>query len=119
MSKEDEEEVPYMVRHNWVYILLWECKEVIKNQPNNKQMKNAVRSIELKSLQVMENLLSHRLNMQVFNFLRLYRQFQEQWLSKAASLETGMSQENGQSELVENFEKIFQGGGLEVDFDSP
>ena len=31
-SKEDEEKrVPFMVRHNWIYILFWECKEIIKN----------------------------------------------------------------------------------------
>ena len=49
LSKEDEEKtVPYMVRHNWIYILFWLCKEIIKNQPNNKQMKNAIRSIEIK-----------------------------------------------------------------------
>ena len=43
-------------------------------------MKNALRAIELKTLHIMDKLISNNLNLQMYSFLLLFREFEEKQL---------------------------------------
>ena len=55
---------------------MWISKDVIYTQ-KSRSMANAVRAIEIKVLEILSKLTSYRLNMQVYQFLLLFREFQE------------------------------------------
>ena len=63
LNKQEEKYVPKVVQSTWVYILMWVAKDIINNQSDNRSMKNAVKSIELKILAIMEKLCYYRLNL--------------------------------------------------------
>jgi hypothetical protein len=64
-NEEVEMRLPFFIRSNWVYILMWISKDVITSQ-NSRTMANAVRAIEIKVLEILNKLTSYRLNMQVY-----------------------------------------------------
>ena len=63
LTKEEEKHVPKLVQSTWVYILMWLAKDIIANQSDNRSMKNAVKTVELKILAIMGKLCYYRLNL--------------------------------------------------------
>ena len=67
--------MPVTVKSNWVYILMWIAKDITLTQTETRQMKNAVRAVEVKVLNILEKITSYRLNLQMHKFLFLFRRF--------------------------------------------
>ena len=70
-----EMKFPPVLKSTWVYILMWLCKDIIIRTIDNRQMKNAVRAIELKVLAILDKICDYRLNLQVYKYLIIFRQF--------------------------------------------
>lgn len=77
ISEEQERVLPAVVKATWVYILTWLAQSMLLNQADNRQMKNALRAVEMRVLDIFEKVGFHRLNLQVHKFLLTFRKFQE------------------------------------------
>jgi hypothetical protein len=77
MDAKAEMKFPPIMKSTWVYILMWLCKDIIIKTLDNRQMKNAVRAIEMKVLAILDKICDYRLNLQVYKFLIMFRKFQE------------------------------------------
>jgi len=75
MNAEDEKKFPPIMKSTWVYILMWLCKDNIITTIDNRQMKNAVRAIEMKILAILDKICDYRLNLQCYKYLILFRKF--------------------------------------------
>lgn len=77
ISEEQERVLPAVVKATWVYILTWLAQSMVINQQGNRQMRNALRAVEMRVLDIFEKVGFHRLNVQVHKFLLNFRKFQE------------------------------------------
>jgi hypothetical protein len=79
--------------------------EVIRNMESSKlegrSMKNACRAIELKVLRIFEQIGSYRLNFQVLEFLKIFRNFQETNLDPTVN-------ETDRKKLDDQFQSLFR-----------
>lgn len=74
-SGEKEDEIPSVIKTNWIYILMWISKDICIRQEDIRSMANAVRAIETKVFDIFDKITSYRLNLQVRKFLVLFRKF--------------------------------------------
>ena len=58
-----EERLPFMVKANWVYILMWISKDITLSGKSDRSIENAIRAIECKVLNIFDKITSHRLNL--------------------------------------------------------
>ena len=63
MDAKAEMKFPPIMKAIWVYILMWLCKDIIIRTLENRQMKNAVRAIEMKVLAILDKICDYRLNL--------------------------------------------------------
>ena len=67
-----ESSIPLVVRSNWIYNLMWISKTICKTNPGIFLEKHN-QAIEGKTLDIMEKLMSHKLNTQCLTFLSKFR----------------------------------------------
>lgn len=76
LNQNQEKNVPTYIQRNWVYALMWVCKEVAIQEKENREMQNAIKGIELKILSIFLKLSVYRTSLQVKQFLVNFRKFQ-------------------------------------------
>jgi hypothetical protein len=91
LSTEQENEIPPIVKSMWVYILCWLAKDIVINQ-NNRRMRNGLRAIEVKAINILRALQEFRTNLQVTRLLQLfyanYGSNQQAHVTSTQSMET-------------------------------
>ena len=75
MTPAQELNIPPMVKGTWVYILMWLSRDIIAKQAMNRQVKNAIKSVEIKILNILDKITDYRLNLQLHLFLMKFRKF--------------------------------------------
>ena len=63
MTPAQEMNIPPMVKGTWVYILMWLSREIIAKQAMNRQVKNAIKAVEIKVLNILDKITDYRLNL--------------------------------------------------------
>ena len=71
-----EKAIPFMIRSNWVYMIMWVSKDIVLSNAGIRLEKDN-RIIESKVLDILDQLACNKLNSQVKTFLKKFRQFQE------------------------------------------
>lgn len=72
---DEEERIPFIIKSNWVYILMWIAKEINLSGNQNRSIDNAIKSIECKILTIFEHTTNYQLNLQIQEFLKFFREF--------------------------------------------
>ena len=63
MTPAQEMNIPPMVKGTWVYILMWLSRDIIAKQAMNRQVKNAIKAVEIKVLNILDKIIDYRLNL--------------------------------------------------------
>ena len=108
-NEEQEKDLPQTIKNNWVYILMWISKDICLRQEDTRSIKNAVRSIETKVLNIFDKITCYRLNLQIRQFLVKFRRFQEN------SLDPDVEQEQQLHDLEQEFEELFKIQQYDID----
>ena len=77
--------MPPLVKNTWVYIILWHAKDLVMKGNDQRELKNAIKALEIKFLKILDKVCDYRLNYQVQKILIHFKTFETQNLSQHVS----------------------------------
>ena len=85
LDETQESNVPPLVKNTWVYIILWHAKDLVMKGNDQRELKNAIKALEIKFLKILDKVCDYRLNYQVQKILIHFKTFETQNLSQHVS----------------------------------
>ena len=79
---------------------MWHSKDIVLKTKDSRELKNAIRALETKFLNILNKICDYRLNFQVHKCLTLFRRFEESNLNPTVS-------SLDQTELQMSFQELF------------
>ena len=69
LDEKQETHIPPIVKNTWVYIIMWQSKDIVIRTKDARELKNAIRALETKFLNILDKICDYRLNYQILKVL--------------------------------------------------
>lgn len=109
LDEKQESHIPPLVKNTWVYIIMWLSKDIVNRTRESRELKNAIRALETKFLNIIDKICDYRLNYQIHKVLMLFKKFQDSNLNPHISSSENLT-------IQQAFQEIFSYHQLDTGF---